>query len=297
MSDAALAAWLDRQTRTHDRSVDLSLERVRAVGAALGLLPWSLPTVIVGGTNGKGSTASWIGALAQAAGAQCGLFTSPHLRRYQERIRFDGNEITASELVDAFVAIDAARAAVPLTFFEWNTLAALWWFRERRPDLVILEVGLGGRLDATNVVDADVAVLCSVGLDHCDLLGTTRDAIGREKAGIFRSDRPAILATDDMPASVFDAAARIGARLWIAGRDYAWSIEPQGSWTFRGTRERLGSLPLPSLPGQRQIQNAAAALAALEALALTGRAGAWFPTATQAAQALRNLRLEGRLQR
>ena len=182
-----LAEWLSYQQDLHPRSIDLGLERVRAVADRLGLLPPVARSALIGGTNGKGSTAALLAALAQAHGERVGLFTSPHLWRYQERITIDGLEVRDEQLCAAFEQIEAARRSESLTYFEFNTLAALLVFRAGRVDINVLEVGLGGRLDATNIVDADVAVLCSVGLDHRDWLGDTLESIGAEKAGIFRA--------------------------------------------------------------------------------------------------------------
>ena len=192
MSTLSLADWLSRQEHSHPNAIDLGLDRVSAVARQLGLLPWPARSILVGGTNGKGSTATMIARLAQAAGVRTGLFTSPHLRRYQERISIDGMPVDDASLLAAFSVIEAARGAVTLTFFEWNTLAALWVLRRHQVELAVLEVGLGGRLDATNIIDADVSVLCSVGIDHTEWLGPDVESIGREKAGIFRTGRPAV---------------------------------------------------------------------------------------------------------
>lgn len=266
-----LADWLTLQQGVHARSIDLGLERVRQVAQRLGLLQPAHATIIVGGTNGKGSTVAHLEALAAAAGLRCGVFTSPHLVRYEERIRIAGREATAAELVAAFERIEAARGAVTLTFFEYNTLAAFELFAAAGLDLAVLEVGLGGRLDATNLIDADVALLCSVGLDHMDWLGDTVEQIGAEKAGIFRAERPAVLGSGEMPRSVHDAIAALRADARWPGRDFraqrAARSEPGSRWTFSGRRWELRDLPPSALPGDIQYGNAAAALAALEALA------------------------------
>src|SRR5258708_2781424 len=185
-----LSDWLTYQQDLHPSSIDLGLERVSAVARRLGLLPPPGRTVIIGGTNGKGSTATLLAGLGQAHGERVGLFTSPHLLRYQERIAVDGVEVGDAELVAAFEGIEAARDGVSLTYFEFNTLAALVLFRSAKVELTILEVGLGGRLDATNVVDADVAVLCSVGLDHRDWLGETPAALRAAKPPLFPHPTP-----------------------------------------------------------------------------------------------------------
>src|SRR5260221_8765614 len=204
-----LADWLIYQQELHPSSIDLGLERVSAVARRLERLPPPGRSVIIGGTNGKGSTATLLAELGRAHGARVGLFTSPHLLRYQERIAIDGVEAGDAALVAAFERIEAARDGISLTYFEYNTLAALALFRSANVELTILEVGLGGRLDATNVVDADVAVLCSVGFDHRDWLGETLEAIGAEKAGIFPHGRPAILGSTQLPATPSSALATL----------------------------------------------------------------------------------------
>jgi dihydrofolate synthase/folylpolyglutamate synthase len=298
---ATLEHWLARQSAAHPRSIDLGLERVAAVARRLGLeRPESL-VITVAGTNGKGSTAAHVEALLRAAGASCGLFTSPHFIRYNERIRIDGREVDDAALIGAFERIEAARGEYTLTFFEYNTLAALGLFAERGVRFAVLEVGLGGRLDATNLVDADVAVLCSVGLDHREWLGETLEQIGAEKAGIFRPGRPAVLGTADLPSSVYGGIERLGARAVVAERDFTWHIGAQGRWRYQGARLRLADLPPSRLEGLIQYRNAATALAALEALAggaVAGRAEDVLAAldARTVAAALGQVRLAGRFQ-
>src|SRR5712675_123270 len=287
-----LADWLIFHQELHPSSIDLGLERVRAVAERLGLLPWAGRTAIIGGTNGKGSTATLMAALAQAHGQRVGLFTSPHLLRYQERITIDGVEAGEAALVDAFERIEAARGEISLTYFEFNTLAALLLFRDGAVALTILEVGLGGRLDATNLIDADVAVLCSVGFDHRDWLGETLEAIGAEKAGIFRRGRPVILGSTQMPASVTAALAALECKVAAAGRDFNWQLRADGSWDFRQRGADLSQLPAPALAGEIQYRNAATALAAMHALP-----NGTPLEAARVASALRRVRLPGRLQR
>jgi dihydrofolate synthase/folylpolyglutamate synthase len=296
-----LADWLALQQGVHARSIDLGLERVRQVAQRLGLLQPAHATLIVGGTNGKGSTVAHIEALAAAAGLRCGVFTSPHLLRYEERIHIAGREATAAELVAAFERIEAARGAVTLTFFEYNALAAFELFAAAGLDLAVLEVGLGGRLDATNLIDADVAVLCSVGLDHMDWLGDTVEQIGAEKAGIFRAGRPVVLGSGEMPRSVHDAIAALGADARWPGRDFRVQRDAGPSadsrWTFRGRRWEFRDLPPSALPGEIQYANAAAALASLEALAERRLPQlARQLDASEVARALQGLRLPGRFQ-
>lgn len=300
----SLAEWLALQEAAHPKSIDLGLARVGAVARRLGIDRPRSAVITVGGTNGKGSTVAHLEALGLAAGRSVGLFTSPHFLRYNERIRIDGVEAEDAAIVAAFERIEAARGATSLTFFEYNTLAALLLFAERAVELALLEVGLGGRLDATNLVDADVSVVCSIGFDHREWLGETLEEIGGEKAGIFRSGRPAVLGTARMPASVYTAIGRLGATAIVAERDFSWELAPgpQRHWSYRGVRLQFADLPPSALAGSIQYRNAATALAALEALALHGeRSGvaqkllAALDARTVAA-ALRRVRLAGRFQ-
>jgi dihydrofolate synthase/folylpolyglutamate synthase len=286
-----LAEWLAYQETLHPRTIDLGLERVRVVAERLALLPPAGRTAIVGGTNGKGSTSAMLAELAQAHGLHVGLFTSPHLARYQERICVNGAEVEEATLCAAFAEIEAARGAETLTYFEFNTLAALLVFRAAGVDATVLEVGLGGRLDATNLVDADVAVLCSVAMDHSEWLGDTLEAIGREKAGIFRAGKPVILGDARMPDSVTQALVALGCRPQIAGTHFAWRVRPDGSWDLHGAGLDFNALPPPSLQGSIQYRNASVAVAALRALIAPRE-----PEPQAIAGALRAVRLPGRLQ-
>jgi dihydrofolate synthase/folylpolyglutamate synthase len=291
-----LAEALSFQQGSHGPSIDLGLERVRAVAARLKLLEKPCPAVIVGGTNGKGSTACTLAAMLQACGERVGLFTSPHLVRYNERVQIGGVEVSDAALLAAFECIEDARGAVTLTFFEYNTLAALEVFRAAGVTSMVLEVGLGGRLDATNIIDADVAVLCSVGLDHRDWLGDTLEQIGAEKAGIFRRSQPVVLGSPDMPESVWQHAAALECRMHVAQREFSARIHGQAErsepWDYRSDSCNLDDLPAPSLDGAIQYWNAAAALTALN---LLGTRGACEPH--RIARALRAVRLPGRFQR
>jgi dihydrofolate synthase/folylpolyglutamate synthase len=277
----------------------MGLARVSSVARTLGLDKPSSRVITVGGTNGKGSTVAHLDALLRAAGASTGMFTSPHFIRYNERIRVGGIEVDDAELIGAFERIEPARGATTLTFFEYNALAALMIFAERRVDVAILEVGLGGRLDAVNLVDADVAVVCSIGFDHRDYLGDSLEQIGAEKAGIFRSGRPAVLSTPDMPASVYSTLQRLGARAVVAETDFTWRVEPTGdetrasrpAWSYRGLRVALSGLPASALAGSIQYRNAAAALAAIESLE-----GGFALNEQTVSEALRDVRLAGRFQ-
>ena len=267
-----LAEWLTLQESVHPKTIDMDLTRVAPVARALGITAPAFPVITVGGTNGKGSVAAHLEALLRARGASTGMFTSPHFVRYNERIRVDGVEVDDAQLIEAFERIEAARGAITLSFFEYNTLAALLVFAARAVDVAVLEVGLGGRLDATNLVAADVAVLASVGFDHRDWLGDTLELIGAEKAGIFRAGRPAVLGTPDMPASVYDAIRTVGAQGYVAERDFSWRMNGK-RWDYLGLNRSLRDLPSSALAGSIQYRNAATALASLEALEVAGGTG------------------------
>lgn len=260
-----LEQWLEHQQRVHPQEIALGLERVRAVATRLGLARPARQVITVGGTNGKGSTVAFIEAIARTAGHRVGAFTSPHLLRYNERIRIDGHEVGDAVLVAVFERIEAARGDTPLTYFEYGTLAALLIFADARLDLAVLEVGLGGRLDAVNLMDADVAVVTSVALDHMELLGKDRESIAIEKAGIFRAGKPAVIAEMDPPDALLRQAERIGAIALRAGRDYQFSERLGGRWQWQDASLKL-DLGKPRLAAPAQVSNAAAAIAALRAL-------------------------------
>jgi dihydrofolate synthase/folylpolyglutamate synthase len=275
----SLSQWLDYQQQVHPKSIDMGLERIAAVAARLRLGRPAKHVVTVAGTNGKGSTVAFIEAIARANGLRVGAYTSPHLLRYNERVRIDGNEAGDDALTAAFARIEAARlgadenlpgaataAPVALTYFEFGTLAAWLLFDEAGLDLAVLEVGLGGRLDATNIIDPDVAVITTVDLDHQDWLGADREAIGAEKAGILRAGRPAVLAERDPPSSVLRRAYALGAFAIRGHADYLIRRDEDGGgwrWHEPGYSVRL---PLPALDAPAQLENAAAAIAALRAL-------------------------------
>jgi len=262
----SLADWLEQQQKSHPSAIDLDLTRVRSVAQRLELLPPPFRSVIVAGTNGKGSTVAYLDSLLRVAHKRVGRFTSPHLVRYNERICIDGREASDADLVASFERIEAARGATTLTFFEYNTLAALDLFTRANVDVAVLEVGLGGRLDATNIVDADVGVVCSIGLDHVEWLGDSLEQIGREKAGIFRAGRPAVLGSENMPASVWQVIEQLRAHPVAPGRQY--HVRRHGElWDFEFGDSKLADMPLPSLAGEHQVGNAATAIAALVALA------------------------------
>ncbi len=285
--------WLEWQQQLHPSTIELGLERVSRVLARTGWRPPRVPVITVGGTNGKGSCVALLDALLRAGGHRVATFTSPHLVDYRERIRIDGEQVSAASLVAAFERIADALAADSLTFFEFNTLAALLVFETACPDAIVLEVGLGGRLDAVNVVDPDVAVVVSVGLDHMEFLGPDLESIGREKAGIFRAGRPAVFGTPRPPQSVRDCAAALGTPLQVRGEHFDARPAAAGAWDFVvGGQVVHAALPPPALPGPIQVANAATVLAALGALA------ARLPLPREAVVAgLGSVRLAGRFQR
>ena len=259
-----LPDWLSRLEAMHPKAIDMGLERVARVRDTLGLR-FDCPVITVGGTNGKGSTCAMLEAILLQAGYRVGLYTSPHLVHFNERARVNGGIVDDAALVEQFEAVEAARGDVSLTYFEFTTLAILRLFAQAGLDAVILEVGLGGRLDAVNVIDPDVAIVTSVDIDHTEYLGVTREQIGFEKAGIFRSGRPAICSDPVPPESLKRHAEEIGADLWLLGRDFNYSGDKQ-QWNYGGRSMRRNALGYPGLRGANQLLNACAALAALEAL-------------------------------
>jgi dihydrofolate synthase/folylpolyglutamate synthase len=266
MLPTTLNDWLTRLESLHPKAIDMGLERVAAVGRSLGL-QFACPVITVAGTNGKGSTCAMLEAMLLQGGYRVGLFTSPHLLHFNERARINGEIVSDEVLCASFAAVEAVRGDVSLTYFEFTTLAILKLFADAGLDAVILEVGLGGRLDAVNIIDADVAIVTSVDIDHTEYLGDTREKIGFEKAGIFRAGRTAICSDPVPPASLIAHAEAIGADLWLFGRDFNYSGDKQ-QWNFGGREQRRNSLAYPSLRGANQLLNASAALAALEALRL-----------------------------
>ena len=265
MTQRSLADWLAYIERQHPRSIELGLDRVRLVARQMGLTRPAARVITVAGTNGKGSTVAFIEAIARAAGWRVGAYTSPHLLAYNERLRIDGDDADDAALVAGFEAVDAARADVPLTYFEYGTLAASWLMQRDRLDLAVLEVGLGGRLDAVNLVDPDVAVITTVDIDHRDWLGDDREAIGAEKVGIARAGKPLVLGEDDPPASVLSRAYAIGASAVRAGCDFFFEATSAESWRWWEVGFSL-ELPMPRLAAPVQLRNAATAVAALRAL-------------------------------
>lgn len=260
---SSLSAWLYYLERLHSQAIELGLARVQRVATQLDLLSPAPTVFTVAGTNGKGTTCRTLEAILLAAGLKVGVYSSPHLIRYTERVRIQGQELSEAEHCRAFAAVEAGRGETSLTYFEFSTLAALQLFKQARLDVVIMEVGLGGRLDATNIVDPDVAVITSIALDHTDWLGDNRESIGREKAGIFRAGKPAVVGEPDMPASIAQVAQSLGAKLYRRGE--AWSFSEQGErWQWQGDGTLLTDLPMPNVP----LANAATALAALHYAAL-----------------------------
>ncbi|MGW1442211.1 bifunctional tetrahydrofolate synthase/dihydrofolate synthase [Serratia rhizosphaerae] len=258
-----LSSWLYYLERLHSQAIELGLERVQSVAAHLDLLTPAPTVFTVAGTNGKGTTCRTLEAILLAAGLRVGVYSSPHLVRYTERVRIQGEELSEAEHCRSFAAIEAGRGDTSLTYFEFGTLSALQLFRQARLDVVILEVGLGGRLDATNIINPDVAVVTSIALDHTDWLGDDRDSIGREKAGIFRGGKPAVVGEPDMPDSIRQVAETLGAQLYRRGD--AWTFSEQGErWQWRSEGTELNDLPRPNVP----LANAGTALAALHYSAL-----------------------------
>ena len=289
-----LAGWLDHIGRNSSSPVMLGLERVREVWERMAISLEGRTVVTVGGTNGKGSCTAFLESILDAAGYRVMRYSSPHIRRYSERVRISGKEADDEMLCSAFSAVERARkasSAVPLTYFEFSTLAALWCAAESDCEALALEVGLGGRLDAVNAVDPDVAVITMVGIDHVDHLGDDRERIGWEKAHIMRPRKPAVIGEKRPPESVGQHARAIGAKMHVLGQDFGYRTAADGSWSYQGIAADCHALPRPALTGTHQIVNAATALAALETL--RGR----FPlAAAHVREGIQSVRLDGRLQ-
>jgi dihydrofolate synthase/folylpolyglutamate synthase len=262
---SSLERWLQWQETLHPSSIDLGLERVSRVAERLGCTAPAKTVITVAGTNGKGSCIALLEAILTRAGYRVGCYTSPHLFRYNERIRLHEEAVSDGLLCEAFARVDEARGEDTLTYFEFGTLAALDIMCGARLDVALLEVGLGGRLDAVNIVDPDAALLSSVGLDHLEWLGPDRESVGREKAGIFRPGRPAVCGDPDPPRSVYETAEACGARLRVLGTDYRLTVLERG-WHWQGERSTYRDLPGLQLAGAHQLANAASALMLLETL-------------------------------
>lgn len=261
----SLAQWLSHLETLHPQEIDLGLERMKAVATQLNLDALPGVKIVVGGTNGKGSTCAMLEAILLAAGYKVGLYTSPHLLHYNERIRINGINAQDAVITQQFARIEAARGHTSLSYFEFSTLAALLAFADAKVDVMVLEVGLGGRLDAVNIVDADCSIITSVDIDHIEHLGNDREQIAWEKAHIFRSGKPAICSDPVPPANIKHYAQQIGADLWQFGVDFNYSGDAQ-QWGFAGREQRRSALAYPALRGVNQLLNASAVLAALEAL-------------------------------
>jgi len=302
-----LEEWLAYQQQVHARGIDMGLGRVREVWRRMGASPLAPTVITVGGTNGKGSAVAFLEAMLRAGGMRVGAYTSPHILRYNERVRVDGVDSDDVPLIDAFERIEAARKDITLTYFEFGTLAAFDIFARSELDIALLEVGLGGRLDAVNIVDSDCAVVVTVDLDHMEYLGPDREAIGREKAGIFRTGRPAIVGETDPPQSLLEYARAIGAHIEVLGRDFGWSPEIDVlTWWHRDPAQPRYVAPAESSPGivlrgelalegAFQYRNAATAIAALHALGGRVRWDARALEKSESAKAMPPM-LAGRLQ-
>lgn len=284
-----LSEWLAHCERLHPKTIDMGLARVQEVARRM-QLRFDCPVITVAGTNGKGSTCAMLEAIALQAGYRTGVYTSPHLVHFEERCRIGGEIVAPAALVPHFERVEAARQGVTLTYFEFTTLAIMSLMAASGLDVAILEVGLGGRLDAVNIVDTDCAVITSIDLDHMEYLGPDRESIGREKAGILREGKPAIVSDPMPPHSVLQYAGALGADLWLPGRDFNFSGDKQ-QWAWAGRGRRYAGLAYPALRGANQLLNASGVLAALEALR---------PRLPVTAQAIRNglamVELPGRFQ-
>ena len=285
---ASLADWLVRLESVNSKEIVLGLERMHAV---LERLPDERPDLVlhVAGTNGKGSSVAMLNALLMESGRTVGAYTSPHLVRYNERIAVNGEPASDAEIVAAFDAIDAARGDLPLTYFEFGTLAAWLVFIERGVNAAVLEIGLGGRLDAVNAIEADAGLITSIALDHQDWLGDTLDDIAREKAGIMRAGKPVVYSAPERPGAIDEVAAATGAVLLAADRDFSVRPDADG-WRWQGQRQNLDNLRLPALPGDFQLANAGGVLTLLEAVGVS-------LDGDTVSRVLENLAVPGRLQR
>ncbi|MDQ7014791.1 MAG: bifunctional tetrahydrofolate synthase/dihydrofolate synthase [Gammaproteobacteria bacterium] len=287
----SLPEWLNWQEQLHPSEIELGLARVKEVAARLCLLSPKGQVITVAGTNGKGSSVAMLERILSAAGYSVGVYSSPHFLRYNERIRINEREVSDAQICAAFAAIDTARAEVSLTYFEFATLASLWLFAEAKLDVWVLEVGLGGRLDAVNILDADCALLTSVALDHQAWLGSDRESIGLEKAGVFRAGKPAVCADGKPPKSVLTYANELGCELLCVNQDYRFEFQANG-WCWHGSNAALMGLPKPALQGVFQLANAAAVVQVLQTFSAT------LPIPRSALdKGLQSVRLQGRLQR
>lgn len=286
----SLDNWLTHLETLSPRSIDLGLERVDAVLQRL-QLDLRFPVFHVAGTNGKGSSVAMLDTLLRSGGLRVGSYTSPHIHRYNERIAIDGLPVGDRDIIEAFEIVEACRGIVPLTYFEFGTLAAVIVFDRVGVDVAVLEVGMGGRLDAVNAIDPDAVLITNVSLDHCDWLGGDIESIAREKAGVMRAGKPAVFADPNVPEAIGRHADEIGAGLLLAGRDYMWTCST-ATWSWRGRCANFDGLQPPALPGDFQIRNAAGVLALLE---VAGYAD--LLDRARINRALGKMRLAGRMQR
>ncbi len=295
LTKKSLAEWLSWQETLHSTEIDLGLDRIRQVAARLNLLTTDFPLITVAGTNGKGSCVAMLDAIYRAQGYQTGNYTSPHLLRYNERIKLNGKEASDQLIINAFEQIEAARGHISLSYFEFGTLAAMLIFARKQVDVAILEVGLGGRLDAANLWDASLALISSIDIDHSDWLGNDRELIAIEKSGIMRAQRPVISGDPNPPDSIRSEAGRIGAKLLQLNTDFFYKMtagvtDDKRRWLWSNS-EKSYQLPLPSLAGEFQLNNAATVIAGIEAMQAT------LPVSGKAIrEGLREARAPGRLQ-
>lgn len=290
MRFTSLQDWLAWQETLHVSEIELGLDRCRSVAERMGLKQPSYGFVSVSGTNGKGSSVAMLSTIARKAGYKTGVYTSPHLVHYNERIRIDGEMLADELLCEAFDVIDRARGETSLTYFEFGTLAAYYLFDKLNVDFAVFEVGLGGRLDAVNLMDASAALVTSIDLDHTEWLGDTRDAIGYEKAGIMRSGHPAVCSDPDAPQRLVEHAQTIGAPLALLGQDFHYEIEDQ-NWTWWDEQVRYENLPRPKLRGDFQLMNAAGVLKIIRSLS-----DRYTITETHIREGLESVELSGRFQ-
>ena len=287
-----LHEWLAWQETSHSKKIELGLERISDVANGMGVAKPKYKTIVVAGTNGKGSIVTILESIFHHAGYRVGAYTSPHLLHYNERISVGQKNVDDDSLCNAFDRVDRARGDTSLSYFEFSTLAAMQIFAESELDIAIYEVGLGGRLDAVNILDAEVAIVSSIGIDHVQWLGYTRESIGFEKAGIFRANRPAICGDTNTPNSLIEYAEKLGTELLLINKDYSYKKQNDDMWSFSGEKLNWEGLPMPSLYGEKQIGNAATALMALiqldDNLAVTRES---------VEQGLSNFSLPGRFQR
>ena len=285
-----LEQWLNWQETLHLSEIDLGLDRIRQVAEKLKLLSPTFPIITVAGTNGKGSTVAFLDAILVAQGYRTGNYTSPHLISYNERIKINGTPVSDDDIIQAFEIIDAARGTISLTYFEFGTLAALLIFAQKKVDVAILEVGLGGRLDAANLWDASLAIITSIAIDHVSWLGNNRETIAIEKAGIMRQQLPVICGDPNPPASIASEANRIGARLYQLNKDFNYTVISPDTWQWQGWNTSI-NLPYPALKGIFQLNHAATAIAGLKTI------DAILPTTdTALRKGLQNVTLAGRMQ-